>query len=163
MVNPPPPFNKRKSGEVKKRRRARREDKTNTTGNTMVFGDNVRARMAARALPRTPTQKGRRREKREQRRQATRTTHPITPPPFCPTQTITTIPQRYNPDRKAHHVINNAVTANTLKGGMTQGEQNNTKGSRTTQCAEPNPNTGHHNTHHTRHSTRPLDERQGGH
>lgn len=31
----------------------------------MVFGDNVRARRAARALPRTPTQKERRREERK--------------------------------------------------------------------------------------------------
>lgn len=43
----------------------------------MVFGDNVRAHRAARALPRTPTQKRkekeRRGERREQRKQATRT------------------------------------------------------------------------------------------
>lgn len=52
----------------------------------MVFGDNVRARKAARALPRTPTQ--RRRDKgRGQRKQTTR---PHTPPPFHNPQHNTT-------------------------------------------------------------------------
>lgn len=41
----------------------------------MVFGDNVRARIAARALPRTPQQKRKRKRKRKKERQATRTTH----------------------------------------------------------------------------------------
>ena len=35
------------------------EKREHNKRNAMVFGDNVRARMAARALPRTPTQKGR--------------------------------------------------------------------------------------------------------
>ena len=56
----------------------------------MVFGDNVRARKAARALPRTPTT---REGEEEEERTNDKTTHTFTHPPFHPTQTITAIPQ----------------------------------------------------------------------
>lgn len=54
----------------------------------MVFGDNVRARKAARALPRTPTGK-----EEENQDKTPHTTHTTTPPLFYHTQTITAIPQ----------------------------------------------------------------------
>jgi hypothetical protein len=57
----------------------------------MVFGDNVRARGAARALPRTPTRQ--REEEGKQRKTNNKTTTPSHTPPFHPTQTITAIPQ----------------------------------------------------------------------
>ena len=66
----------------------RRQDKTNK-GNAMVFGDNVRARRAARALPRTPTQEGEE-EDREKRKTNDEPPHHMS---FYPTQTITAIPQ----------------------------------------------------------------------
>ena len=54
----------------------------------MVFGDNVRARMGARALPRTPQPE----EEEEEEEEAF--SHPSQrAPPFRPTQTITAIPQ----------------------------------------------------------------------
>lgn len=59
---------KERRGEEKRRRDNKKD--------AMVFGDNVRARKAARALPRTPTQKGRERKRDRKTRQATRTTHP---------------------------------------------------------------------------------------
>jgi len=62
----------------------------------MVFGDNVRARKAARALPRTPQQEEEGRG-RGQRGQATRTAHPSSTALPPPTQTITAIPQWHNP------------------------------------------------------------------
>lgn len=63
----------------------------------MVFGDNVRARRAARALPRTPTQRGREEEERGERKTSDETTHPHRYSThhtlFYPTQTPTAIPQ----------------------------------------------------------------------
>nr|DAQ71888.1 MAG TPA: hypothetical protein [Caudoviricetes sp.] len=80
----------------------------------MVFGDNVRARRAARALPRTPTQRGKGGEERKKGRGEDRATRPHThhtaaiPQPTthdgftastrhhrlsAPTQTVTAIPQ----------------------------------------------------------------------
>lgn len=80
MVNhTPPPFQTQK-GETQKKggERNRRERKTTRSaqGNTMVFGDNVRARRAARALPRTPINEEEEERRRREGRQATRTTHP---------------------------------------------------------------------------------------
>ena len=62
-MNPPPPFQTiekrtmKKSGKQRKEKRKEERGKTNNRRDAMVFGDNVRARIAARALPRTPTQK----------------------------------------------------------------------------------------------------------
>ena len=50
------------------------------------------------------------------------------------------------------------MTANTKEGGGVD----NTRGSRTTQSARPNPKTGHHSTYHPRHSIGPQGKRQGG-
>ena len=83
MVNHTPLFQTIERRTVKKDEEQTREDKRRQPRNTMVFGDNVRARWAARALPRTPTRKGRGRG-RGRGRQATRphthTTHHA--PPF---------------------------------------------------------------------------------
>lgn len=47
----------------------------------MVFGDNVRARKAARALPRTPTQRRKEEDKKEEKTVNQHyTPHTITPP-----------------------------------------------------------------------------------
>ena len=79
----------------------------------MVFGDNVRARMAARALPRTPrTEEEKKKDEEDEQREP----HPIPPPLFRPAQTITAIPQSHNPVTQNTPRINNAVTANTMKG-----------------------------------------------
>ena len=64
MVNHPPPFHNNRKGGARRRREA--EKKEHNKGDAMVFGDNVRARKAARALPRTPTQKERGREKKQE-------------------------------------------------------------------------------------------------
>ena len=70
VVNHTPPFqheerrgSEERRGEKEERRR-RGRDKTNKR-DAMVFGDNVRARRAARALPRTPTAKRVREQNRE--------------------------------------------------------------------------------------------------
>jgi hypothetical protein len=70
-VNHAPPFQTQKGGA---RRKAGSREKGTQQGNIMVFGDNVRARKAARALPRTPTAKGREegKEERERRRRQQR-------------------------------------------------------------------------------------------
>lgn len=57
MVNHTPPFQTIERRDKKKDEEQRRE--TRQQERHMVFGDNVRARKAARALPRTPTQRGR--------------------------------------------------------------------------------------------------------
>ena len=80
-MNPPTAIpNTQKKGAAKKSGTRREEKTTKKLGNTMVFGDYVRARMAARALPRTPAQEEEEEEKR--RRQGRRVTRPHTPPPF---------------------------------------------------------------------------------
>ena len=63
-----------KAGREEMRGAERRE---HNKEDTMVFGDNVRARKAARALPRTPTAREEERKRERRRRQATR---PHTPP-----------------------------------------------------------------------------------
>ena len=101
MVNHPPPFhNNRKDGARRKAESReqgtenREQDKANNKRDTVVFGDNVRARWAARALPRTPTRRGKgRRRQKEEGRQTTRP-HTLTqpaPPPF------------HNPQHSATH------------------------------------------------------------
>ena len=80
MVNHTPPFQQKKGGAQRKARKERRERRErreskrrrDKPGDTMVFGDNVRARMAARALPRTPTTKEEKRKTEKRERQATR-------------------------------------------------------------------------------------------
>lgn len=86
---------------MKKGGERRRQDKANNKRDAMVFGDNVRARSAARALPRTPPTgrgrgrgKGRQRKKGDKRRDRTlspRRHSPITQP--C--HKDTTINQQY--------------------------------------------------------------------
>ena len=88
----------KKGGETGKRR----EEKTKQTTreDAMVFGDNVRARWAARALPRTPTQRRREkedredREDREEKKTSDETSHPHTP---------TAIPQPTTQHNKTTH------------------------------------------------------------
>ena len=66
------------------RRGVRREEgREHDKGYAMVFGDNVRARRAARALPRTPITRGRRGKRREEENKATRP-HTLTRPPTRP-------------------------------------------------------------------------------
>lgn len=69
----------------------------------MVFGDNVRARMAARALPRTPTQRGRERTKERQEDKTSNENYtpitPITPPPFHNPQHNTTKQDKTRQDK----------------------------------------------------------------
>ena len=57
----------------------KRKRKRNNKRDAMVFGDNVRARRAARALPRTPPTGETEEEDREKRKTSNETTHP---PPF---------------------------------------------------------------------------------
>ena len=90
----------------------------------MVFGDNVRARIAARALPRTPTQ---RRERKEGGRQDSNKNYtPITPPPFHNPQhnttkqdkTCTVVTTRRHADSIRHplpttHYLHTAFLPNT--------------------------------------------------
>ena len=101
------PTNRKGGARRKAGKQEKREEKRRQQEDTMVFGDNVRARRAARALPRTPTQ--REEEKRKRTGEKTRETcdenyTPITPPPFQPTHKSpppfhndTTLPQRHNP------------------------------------------------------------------
>lgn len=58
-----PLFQNRRKAAGEERRGKKKQRNKHGRENTMVFGDNVRARRAARALPRTPTQ--RRREEEE--------------------------------------------------------------------------------------------------
>ena len=85
MVNHPPPFQTIERRDTKKDGEREREDKANNKGDAMVFGDNVRARRAARALPRTPTQRrGRERRKEEEdKRQDHTPSHTTAIPPCC--------------------------------------------------------------------------------
>ena len=87
-----------KKGEREEKRKGekRREDKRNKQKeeeDAMVFGDNVRARRAARALPRTPTQDRKRKRKKkeeedgEDKAHNDETTHAFTPSPFLNTMT----------------------------------------------------------------------------
>ena len=85
MVNHPPPFQTIERRTVKKGEEQRRRE--HNKGDAMVFGDNVRARKAARALPRTPTQRergrgrGRQREEEDKRRDHTPSRHTAIPQP----------------------------------------------------------------------------------
>ena len=58
------PNTQKKSGARRKARRGKKRQATRETRTVMVFGDNVRARRAARALPRTPAQEEEGRERR---------------------------------------------------------------------------------------------------
>ena len=73
MVNHPPPFQQQERRCMKKQETKRRE---HNKKNTMVFGDNVRARMAARALPRTPPTRQRKKRKKTNEETAHTTHHP---------------------------------------------------------------------------------------
>lgn len=154
----------------------------------MVFGDNVRARWAARALPRTPPTKRQRRktERRRRRRQATRPHPPHTPPFHTPQHSTTkqdmhcrhnkvvcrqyppppprapaflphTNHHRYStmtqPCHKDTPQTNNAVTADTLKGGTMQ--------ERTRRCKVPDSIRRRGTTTHPRHSMRPPRKLKG--
>ena len=63
-----------------KKNEEQRKRREHNKGNTMVFGDNVRARKAARALPRTPTTKKVREQERKEKTEKTSdgTTNPHT-------------------------------------------------------------------------------------
>nr|DAV39969.1 MAG TPA: hypothetical protein [Caudoviricetes sp.] len=69
----------------------------------MVFGDNVRARRAARALPRTPPTRQEEKKGEETEKTNDKTTHHTphtthhTPPLFCPN---TTLSQRHIPNQQ---------------------------------------------------------------
>lgn len=125
----------------------------------MVFGDNVRARRAARALPRTPIQRGRGRgRKRRQEGMG----NEITPSP-------TAIPHHtpHNKERQEHNTPRPS-TALPPSSPHTQ-HHHNTQKNKTHKDREHheenggNTKGGHHNT--TRHhpSTRPPTHRRGGH
>ena len=93
MVNHTPPFQQKKGGKQGEEKR-----REHNKGNTMVFGDNVRARRAARALPRTPTTKRKRgREEEDKRRDHT------------PSHT-TAIPQHSTTRQHTHHTETHATT-----------------------------------------------------
>ena len=88
MVNTHRHSNNRKGGVSRKARSGREKRRQDDKENAMVFGDNVRARRAARALPRTPNIL--RKKSREDK-----TRHAPHRPTALPTRTrtITTIPQ----------------------------------------------------------------------
>ena len=67
MVNHPPPFQTIERRGAKKGGEHKEKRKRNNKRDAMVFGDNVRARKAARALPRTPTQRRRRGRQKEEK------------------------------------------------------------------------------------------------
>ena len=60
----------------------------------MVFGDNVRARRAARALPRTPTRRGKGKGRGEEKDEITHTARPAIPPQHEPNHKDTTLNQQ---------------------------------------------------------------------
>ena len=123
----------------------------------MVFGDNVRARMAARALPRTPTQRGRRRERRRGEEGRRRDHTPHTPPSRSPHSNTATQQHKEKGD-------------STTRGNVMQKED------RTMRNAGSNPKTGNtmkrtgttqdkgttQQHHHSRHSIGPQSKQQGG-
>lgn len=89
------------TGKARHEERRGAEKREHNKGNTMVFGDNVRARKAARALPRTPTQTGREKkeeekENREKRKTSNKTTT-LTP--------RTAIPQPTAQQDNAHTIL----------------------------------------------------------
>lgn len=143
MVNHPPPFhNNRKSGARRKtghtEKRGKKKKRTQQ-GNTMVFGDNVRARKAARALPRTPTTRRRQREEEDKQRDHTPTAIPQPTQHNCSNTTAipphtTALP---HPQQTRHHTNG-------------RGNRDNTRGKRG-QYEEGGPiqRWGHHTTHHT--------------
>ena len=136
MVNHPPPFQQQKKrrtvkkGGGQKRREEKR--KQTTRGDAMVFGDNVRARRAARALPRTPTaretkeeEKERQREEEDKRRDHTPLLHPTAIPQDSTTrqhthhtETHTTLP--FSPHNTATQQ-HKEKAGNTTRGNATQG------------------------------------------
>ena len=86
MVNHPPPFHNNRKGEAQRKTGSGEKRREHNKRDAMVFGDNVRARMAARALPRTPTkteeEKGRQRNQEDdgkEERQAIRLRTPSHP------------------------------------------------------------------------------------
>ena len=79
MVNHTPQFHNNRKGGA--RRKAGNREEGTQQENAMVFGDNVRARRAARALPRTPAT---RRRKRETERRGRQTTRPHAPSFYNP-------------------------------------------------------------------------------
>lgn len=125
----------------------------------MVFGDNVRARTAARALPRTPTQRGReeerkRKRKRKRMEKTSNGNHtPITPPPFHPT-----------PNHHRHSTMTQSCHKNTTPNQQCCDSKHkgrgNARGSETMQGARPSPNTGI-TAPHPRHSTRVTGQTKG--
>ena len=89
-------------------------------GDAMVFGDNVRARRAARALPRTPPTREIEEEEKEEKDKHETTHH--TPPHF--------------PTHNKHGNTKQKGNGNDTR------ETDNVKGDGTMQGAGPNPNTG---------------------
>ena len=147
----------------------------------MVFGDNVRARRAARALPRTPPTRQEEKKGEETEKTNDKTTH-HTPHTAhhrssAPTQ----------PCHKDTYPTNNAVTANTRRKMRTKSsppthhryftqqheegeERDDTKGAGTTQRRGDTAkrtgtvqDKGTRTHQHTRPSTRPPRKLQGGH
>ena len=125
---------KEKAGRRKTEKKRRQSNKR--TDNTVVFGDNVRARKAARALPRTPTHKRKRKREDKRREPPPRTTvllpntnHHRHPTMTQPCHKDTTLNQQWCDNK------------HTQGWDDTRGEQDNAS-------ASPNPNTGHH-THTT--------------
>ena len=100
MVNHPPPFQTIERRGVESEEQSR-QDKANNKEDAMVFGDNVRARIAARALPRTPQQRGReKKRKRKKKRKRNNETITSTPPPFHnPHTTLRRTPQHVKGQR----------------------------------------------------------------
>lgn len=67
-----------------------------------------------------------------------------------------TLPPPHFPTHNKHSNTRQKRNGNDTKG------TDNVKGGGTMQGARPNPNTGQHTTHHSRHSTGPQGKRQGG-
>lgn len=102
----------------------------------MVFGDNVRARKAARALPRTPTQEG-----EKERRQDHTPSHHRHSNPHINHHRHSTTTQPCHKDTTPNQQCCDSK--------HTEGWGDTKKKGRTKQRAGPNPNTGHHSTHTT--------------
>ena len=93
---------------MEKKTEKTKKTKLTTRENTMVFGDNVRARKAARALPRTPTQGRRKNEEGRQKEKKNKATRPHTLTPAHPA-----IPQpttQHNNTTHAHHTETHTTT-----------------------------------------------------
>ena len=126
-----------------------------------MFGDNVRARWAARALPRTPTHKKEKEKEEEDREDKQRELHTHHPPPFQPTHKPSPLFHNDTPLTRRHHPKQQHCDSKHTE--ENEEEQNGNTVPHTTHHTPPSPFTPHTTPHLTLHhaTTHKAEKKQG--